>query len=109
MLLSGKVSQEAIESDIQLADLLPVTATWHHWWENDKTGCVVPPHHPIYRLHLLPDDRPVLRPNTSVFLTPAVNTICPQMEYNHSDTTYAYLARYYFFSSVFESFSTKSM
>ena len=71
-LLPGKTSQEAVEGDIQVTGLLPVAATWQHWGEHYKAGCIEAPHRPVYRLHLLLDDGQVLLPATLVFPPPVI-------------------------------------
>ena len=71
VLVPGKAHQEAVEGDIQVTGLLQVAATWQHWGEH-KTGCIEVPHHPVYRLHFLPDDGQALLPTIFMSPTPVV-------------------------------------
>ena len=81
--LPGELTQEAAKGHVQLLGMLPVTTTWQHSWEDNKTSCVIMPYGPVQSLYLLLPSNKTILPGWHFSPTPVVQLWgrpfgCPQ-------------------------------
>ena len=103
--LPGELTQEAVKSHVQFLGMLPVTTTWQHSRENDKTGSVITPYGPVQGLYLLLHCSKTFLPGWHSTPTPVIHAVGAQMEGYDSEAAHSDVPRDYSFCSILKCFS----
>ena len=96
-----------VNIQVQLLGVLPVTSTWQHSREHNKTSGVIMPHGPVQSLNLFPHRRKLLLPWDLPTPAPMIHTVGPQEKGNHSQAAHSNVSEYDSLCSIFECFTTQ--